>query len=148
MALTVFNTLGNRKEAFVPVSPGKVRVYVCGVTVYDSPHIGHARCYVAFDAIHRHFRSKGWKVAYVRNFTDIDDKIIKRAGETGQDWRELTKDNIAAFTRAMEALKVLPATQEPRATEHIQGIIDSVQKLIDKGHAYPLEGGDVLFAEG
>ncbi|BEQ14253.1 cysteine--tRNA ligase [Desulfoferula mesophila] len=146
MSLVIYNTQTRQKEEFQPLVPGQVSMYVCGVTVYDSPHIGHARCYVAFDAIHRHFRSKGWKVAYVRNFTDIDDKIIKRAGETGQDWRELTKDNIAAFTRAMEALKVLPATQEPRATEHIQGIIDSVQKLIDKGHAYPVEGGDVLFA--
>ncbi|MCB2193740.1 MAG: cysteine--tRNA ligase [Deltaproteobacteria bacterium] len=146
MSLVIYNTQTRQKEEFQPLVPGQVSMYVCGVTVYDSPHIGHARCYVAFDAIHRHFRSKGWKVTYVRNFTDIDDKIIKRANETGIDWRELTQENIAAFTKAMQDLKVLPATKEPRATEHIQGIIASVQALIDKGHAYPVEGGDVLFA--
>ena len=146
MSLVIYNTQTRQKQEFQPLVPGQVSMYVCGVTVYDSPHIGHARCYVAFDAIHRHLRSKGWQVTYVRNFTDIDDKIIKRANETGQDWRELTKDNIAAFTKAMNDLKVLPATQEPRATEHIGGIISSVQALIEKGNAYAVEGGDVLFA--
>ncbi|MFH2125415.1 MAG: cysteine--tRNA ligase, partial [Pseudomonadota bacterium] len=146
MSLVIYNTQTRQKQEFQPLVPGQVSMYVCGVTVYDSPHIGHARCYVAFDAIHRHLRSKGWQVTYVRNFTDIDDKIIKRANETGQDWRELTHDNIAAFTKAMQDLKVLPATQEPRATEHIDGIISSVQALIDKGNAYAVEGGDVLFA--
>ncbi|MBU4276916.1 MAG: cysteine--tRNA ligase [Proteobacteria bacterium] len=146
MSLVIYNTQTRQKQEFQPLVPGQVSMYVCGVTVYDAPHIGHARCYVAFDAIHRHLRSKGWQVTYVRNFTDIDDKIIKRANETGQDWRELTQDNIAAFTKAMQDLKVLPATKEPRATEHIEGIISSVQALIDKGNAYAVEGGDVLFA--
>ena len=146
MSLVIYNTQTRQKQEFQPLIPGQVSMYVCGVTVYDAPHIGHARCYVAFDAIHRHLRSKGWQVTYVRNFTDIDDKIIKRANETGQDWRELTQDNIAAFTKAMNDLKVLPATQEPRATEHIGGIISSVQALIEKGNAYAVEGGDVLFA--
>ncbi|MCF8033063.1 MAG: cysteine--tRNA ligase [Desulfarculaceae bacterium] len=146
MPLFIYNSQTRQKEEFTPLTPGQVSMYVCGVTVYDEPHIGHARCYVAFDAIHRHMRSKGWKVTYVRNFTDIDDKIIKRANETGEDWRELTQRNIDAFTSAMEALNVLPATTEPRATAHIQGIVDSVRALIDKGHAYPVEGGDVLFA--
>jgi cysteinyl-tRNA synthetase len=146
MSLLIYNSQTHRKEEFTPLVPGKVSMYVCGVTVYDEPHIGHARCYVAFDAIHRHFRSKGWEVAYVRNFTDIDDKIIKRAQESGEDWRELTQRNIAAFTAAMESLKVLPVTTEPRATEHIQGIVEAVRALVDKGYAYPVEGGDVLFA--
>ena len=146
MSLVIYNTQTRQKEEFEPLAPGRVSMYVCGVTVYDSPHIGHARCYVAFDAIHRHLRSKGWQVTYVRNFTDIDDKIIKRASETGQDWRDLTQENIEAFTRAMQALKVLPASHEPRATEHIGGIISAVEALIEKGHAYPVEGGDVLFA--
>ncbi|MCB2227636.1 MAG: cysteine--tRNA ligase [Desulfarculaceae bacterium] len=146
MSLFIYNSQTRKKEEFVPLVPGQVSMYVCGVTVYDEPHIGHARCYVAFDAIHRHLRSKGWKIAYVRNFTDIDDKIIKRANETGEDWRALTQRNIDAFTEAMEALHVLPATTEPRATEHIAGIVEMVSALIDKGHAYPVEGGDVLFA--
>ena len=146
MSLVIYNSQSRRKEEFTPLVPGQVSMYVCGVTVYDEPHIGHARCYVAFDAIHRHLRSKGWRVSYVRNFTDIDDKIIKRAAETGEDWQALTQRNIEAFTEAMEALKVLPASVEPRATQHIAGIIQAVRTLIDKGHAYPVEGGDVLFA--
>ncbi|MEW5914567.1 MAG: cysteine--tRNA ligase [Thermodesulfobacteriota bacterium] len=146
MPLMIYNTQTRRKEEFTPLVPGKVRMYVCGVTVYDEPHIGHARCYVAFDAIHRHLRSKGWDVFYVRNFTDIDDKIIKRAADTGQPWQELVETHIATFTQAMKALRVLPATVEPRATQHMDQIIAAVQGLIASGHAYAVEGGDVLFA--
>lgn len=146
MALKIYNSRTRVKEEFIPLEPGKVSMYVCGVTVYDEPHIGHARCYVAFDAIHRHFRAKGWEVFYVRNFTDIDDKIIKRANESGIPWQELTQEHINSFTQAMNDLGVLPVSQEPRATEHMEGIINAVQALIEKGHAYAVEGGDVLFS--
>ncbi len=145
MSLTIYNSQTRNKEEFVTAQPGRVRMYVCGVTVYDNPHIGHARCYVAFDAIHRHLKARGYAVEYVRNFTDIDDKIIKRAGELGQDWRALSQRFIASFTEDMNALGVLPPTLEPRATEHIPEIIAAVQGLVDKGHAYVVDG-DVYFA--
>ena len=145
MSLVVYNTQSRRKEEFVPLVPGKVGMYVCGVTVYDDPHIGHARCYVAFDAMVRHFLSKGWDVTYVRNFTDIDDKIIKRSAETGMEWSALAKKYIDSFHEDMETLGVLPPTVEPLATEHIAEMLQTIQALVDKGHAYQVEGGDVLF---
>ncbi|MCA1906233.1 MAG: cysteine--tRNA ligase [Desulfarculus sp.] len=145
MSLTIYNSQTRAKEAFVTAQPGKARMYVCGVTVYDHPHIGHARCYVAFDAIHRHLKARGYAVEYVRNFTDIDDKIIKRAGELGEDWRSLAQRFIASFTEDMNALGVLPPTLEPRATEHIPEIIAAVRALVEKGHAYVV-AGDVYFA--
>jgi cysteinyl-tRNA synthetase len=145
MSLTIYNSETRRKEEFATQEPGRVRMYVCGVTVYDDPHIGHARCYVAFDAIHRHLLARGFAVEYARNFTDIDDKIIKRAAETGQDWRALAQRYIDSFQADMAALGVLPPSLEPRATEHIAEIIAAVKGLVDKGHAYVVDG-DVYFA--
>ncbi|MFH1060458.1 MAG: cysteine--tRNA ligase [Pseudomonadota bacterium] len=145
MSLTIYNSETRHKEEFNSLEPGKVRMYVCGVTVYDDPHIGHARCYVAFDAIHRHLLARGFSVEYARNFTDIDDKIIRRAAETNQDWRALAQRYIDSFQADMAALGTLPPTLEPRATEHIAEIIAAVQALVDKGHAYVVDG-DVYFA--
>jgi cysteinyl-tRNA synthetase len=121
-------------------------MYVCGVTVYDDAHIGHARCYVAFDAIHRHLLARGYRVTYVRNFTDVDDKIIRRAAKLGIGWGELAARYIASFVQDMAALRVLPPTIEPKATEHIAEILAQVRALISRGHAYVLDNGDVYFA--
>jgi cysteinyl-tRNA synthetase len=145
MSLQIYNTQTRRKEEFIPLTPGEVRLYVCGVTVYDDPHIGHARCYLAFDAIVRHLRSKGWKVTYVRNFTDVDDKIIKRANETGVPWNELAQKYIDSFNEDMEALGLIKPDWEPRATEHITEMTEGIAKLLETGHAYKVDGGDVLF---
>lgn len=145
MTLKVYNSKTRRKEELKTLEPGKVCMYVCGVTVYDDPHVGHARCYVAFDAIVRHLRARGYDVTYARNFTDVDDKIIKRATETGDTCEGLAERYIDSFSEDMEALGVLPADLEPRATEHIPEIIETVQKLIDNGHAYAVDG-DVYFS--
>ncbi|KMY69085.1 cysteine--tRNA ligase [Desulfocarbo indianensis] len=145
MALTVYNSKTRAKEELRTLEPGKVRMYVCGVTVYDDPHVGHARCYVAFDAIVRHLKARGYEVTYARNFTDVDDKIIKRAAETGVSCEELAGRYMESFSQDMSALGVLPADLEPRATQHIPEIIETVQKLIEKGHAYEVDG-DVYFA--
>lgn len=145
MNIRIFNTLTKKKELFETVEPGKVRMYVCGPTVYDSSHVGHARSVVVFDVIVRYLRSQGYEVTYVRNFTDIDDKIINRANELGMDCKELAEKYINEFYEDMDALNVQRATLEPRATEHIPDIIKVVQKLIDKKMAYPLEG-DVYFS--
>jgi cysteinyl-tRNA synthetase len=146
MALKVFNTMRNQKEDFVPIQPGRIGMYVCGVTVYDMCHIGHARAYISFDVIQRYLRYAGFDVTYVRNYTDVDDKIIRRAGETNQAWDALAQRYIDSFTQDMAALGLLPPTAEPRATQHIPEIIASVQALAAKGHAYVLDGGDVYFA--
>jgi cysteinyl-tRNA synthetase len=145
MKIRIFNTLTKKKEIFEPVEPGKVRMYVCGPTVYDSSHIGHARSVVVFDVIVRYLRKQGYDVTYVRNFTDIDDKIIKRANELGIDPKELAEKFINEFYEDMDALNVQRATREPRATEHITDIIQVVQNLIQKKMAYPLDG-DVYFS--
>ncbi len=145
MALKVYNSKTRSKEELQTLQPGKINMYVCGVTVYDDPHVGHARCYVAFDAIVRHLRARGYEVTYARNFTDVDDKIIKRAAETGTTCEALAQRYIDSFSQDMASLEVLPADLEPRATEHIPEIIATVQKLIDKGHAYAVDG-DVYFA--
>jgi cysteinyl-tRNA synthetase len=145
MSILIYNTQTRTKEPFTPLAPGKVGMYVCGVTVYDHPHIGHARCYVAFDAIVRHFRARGYEVNYVRNFTDIDDKIIKRAAERGVAVDQLADEFIASFTQDMAALGVLPPSREPRAAEHIPEIVEAVTRLVEKGHAYEIEG-DVYFS--
>ena len=145
MNIRIFNTLTKNKEPFETVEPGKIRMYVCGPTVYDSSHMGHARSVVVFDVIVRYLRSQGYEVVYVRNFTDIDDKIINRANELGIGCQELAERYIAEFYEDMDALNVQRATLEPRATEHIDDIIQVVQKLIDKKMAYPLDG-DVYFS--
>ncbi len=145
MAIKVFNTIAGKKEDFIPIKPDEVRMYVCGVTVYDMCHIGHARAYVAFDVIYRYLKEKGFRVTYVRNFTDVDDKIIKRANELGVKTEEITEKYISEFYTDMESLGVSKADIEPKVTEHINEIIALIQKIIDNGYAY-VSGGDVYFS--
>ncbi len=146
MSLKVYNTLHGRKEAFIPLKEGKVGMYVCGPTVYDTSHIGHARSVVVFDIIFRWLRGQGYEVKYVRNFTDVDDKIIKKSNETGVDCTAITEKYIDEFHNEMDALNVLRPSVEPKATDHIRHIIDFIGMLIDKGKAYHVEGGDVYFS--
>jgi cysteinyl-tRNA synthetase len=143
--LKIYNTLTKQKEAFKPLRPGKVGMYVCGPTVYDASHIGHARSMVVFDVIFRYLKAVGYDVTYVRNFTDVDDKIINRATELGITTQELSERYIKEFYEDMDALNVERATIEPRATDHIDEIIRAVERLISRGHAYEA-GSDVFFA--
>jgi cysteinyl-tRNA synthetase len=145
MALRVYNTMTKKKEKLVPLHEGRIGMYACGVTVYDLCHIGHARSAVVFDVIYRFLRHKGYKVTYVRNFTDVDDKIIKRAQEEGVGFEEIASRYIEEFYADMGALGLMPPTVEPKATEHIPEMIALVQGLIEKGHAYQVEG-DVYYA--
>ena len=145
MALRVYNTLSGEKELFVPLIPGKVGMYVCGVTVYDYCHIGHARAGVVFDIIFRYLKYAGYDVTYVRNYTDIDDKIINRANQEGTDYRTIADRYIEAFDEDMALLGLAKPTVEPKATDHIDGIISIIATLIAKGHAY-VSGGDVYYA--
>ncbi|WP_025321663.1 cysteine--tRNA ligase [Deferrisoma camini] len=145
MGMKVFNTLSGRKEPFEPLVPGRVGMYVCGVTVYDRCHIGHARCAVVFDVIYRYLRYSSFDVTYVRNFTDVDDKIIRRANEEGVPASEIAERYIQAFYEDMDALGVERPTHEPRATEHVEDMIAHIEGLIAKGHAYEVEG-DVYFS--
>ncbi len=145
MSLRIYNSQTKQKEPFVPLNPPKVGIYVCGVTVYDSCHIGHARSMIVFDALVRYLRFKGFQVTYVRNFTDIDDKIIARAEQQGVEPKTLAEKYIQEFGDDMKALGVLAPDWEPRATQHIPEIIRLVQKLIDQGIAYEIDG-DVFFA--
>jgi cysteinyl-tRNA synthetase len=144
--LQIYNTLTRRKEAFRPIEPGKVRLYVCGMTVYDYCHLGHARFLVAFDVVVRHLRRSGYDVTYVRNITDIDDKIIRRAAENSEPVDTLTERFIAAMHEDERALGVLPPDQEPRATRSIDRILGMIQTLMDKGYAYLGANGDVFYA--
>jgi cysteinyl-tRNA synthetase len=144
MSLKIYNTLKGRKEEFVPITPGKVGMYVCGVTVYDLCHLGHARGAVVFDVVSRYLRYAGYEVKYVKNFTDIDDKIIARANEENVDSAALAERFIVAYNRDMEALGVRPADSEPRATEHMDDIISLVTGLVERGIAYSVDG-DVYF---
>ena len=144
MALQVYNTLTGKKEEFVPLEPGRVRMYVCGITVYDLCHIGHARSAIVFDVIYRYLLSLDYQVTYVRNFTDIDDKIIRRAAEEGKDYRTIADRYIRAFYEDMDRLGLLRPTLEPLATEHIAEMIEIVGKLVEKGAAYKA-GTDVYF---
>ena len=141
----LYNTLSKSKQPFTPIEAGKIRMYVCGVTVYDLCHIGHARVMVSFDVITRYLRARGWEVEYVRNITDVDDKILKRAAENGETPDQLTQRMIEAMHEDETSLSVLRPDQEPRATHHIQDIIDMVQALIDKGFAYAAANGDVYY---
>lgn len=145
MALRVYNTLTGEKEVFVPITPGKAGMYVCGVTVYDYCHIGHARANVVFDVIYRYLKYSGYDVTYVRNYTDIDDKIINRANAEGVDYRTISERYIQAFDEDMARLNLAKPTVEPKATDHISGIIAIIETLIAKGHAYESEG-DVYYA--
>ena len=145
MGIRVYNTLTKQKEEFKPLREGEVRMYVCGPTVYDYTHLGHARTYIAFDVIRRYFEHRGYTVLMVMNFTDIDDKIIRRANETGEDPKELAEKFLRFFLEDMKALKVKPADIYPRVTEHIDEIIEFVRKLQEKGYAY--EGSDGVYFE-
>ena len=145
MSLKLYNSATRKKEVFQPMQEGKVGLYVCGVTVYDLCHIGHARSAIVFDILARYFRAKGYEVTYVRNFTDIDDKIIQRANLLEKDPRALAQEFIDAFYEDMGKLGVLNADVEPRATEHIDGMIEMTKVLVDRGYAYT-EGGDVYFS--
>ncbi|MFP5331363.1 MAG: cysteine--tRNA ligase, partial [Acidimicrobiia bacterium] len=142
----VFNTLGRSLQAFEPQHPEKVGMYVCGPTVQSDPHLGHGRFAVAFDVIVRYLRWRGFDVTYVRNITDVEDKIIAAAAETGETTEELAARVAARFAEAFEALGVLAPDHEPRATEHIDGMIRIIERLIERGLAYPEENGDVYYS--
>jgi len=145
MTLHIYNTLTRQKELFKPLTPGKISMYVCGITVYDYCHIGHARVMVGFDVITRFLRSQGWDVTYVRNITDIDDKIIKRANDNGEAYSDLTRRFIQYMREDEASLGVLRPDIEPRATAYIDEIIAMIQKLVDKGFAYAASNGDVYY---
>jgi cysteinyl-tRNA synthetase len=143
--LQIYNTLSKDKVPFEPIDAGKIRMYVCGITVYDFCHIGHARVMVAFDVITRYLRVRGWDVTYVRNITDVDDKIIKRAAENGETPDALTGRMIEAMHEDETRLSVLRPDMEPRATAHMDDILALVQTLIDKGFAYAATNGDIYY---
>ncbi|NKB37840.1 MAG: cysteine--tRNA ligase [Gammaproteobacteria bacterium] len=144
--LKIYNTLSRQKEEFTPMVAGKVSMYVCGITVYDLCHIGHARFMLVFDTTVRYLRHRGYEVNYIRNITDIDDKIINRANENGEDIDTLTARYIEAMNEDTDALNMLRPDHEPRATEHIKEIIDITSQLIEKDYAYAADNGDVYFA--
>ncbi|KAF5083860.1 Cysteine--tRNA ligase [anaerobic digester metagenome] len=143
--MLLYNTLGRKKEEFVPVHPGKANMYVCGITAYDLCHIGHARSALVFDVLVRQLRHTGLEVRFVRNFTDVDDKIINRANKEGRDWREVAQTYITAFHEDMDRLGVLRADEEPRATDFIPQIQAICSTLVDSGKAYSTPSGDVYF---
>jgi cysteinyl-tRNA synthetase len=145
MALKIFNTLSGEKQAFVPLDPTGVRMYVCGVTVYDSSHIGHARSLITFDVVYRYLRFLGYRVEFIRNFTDVDDKIIKKANDENVAWDKVTDRYIGEFHRDAKALGLASPTREPRATEHIGEIIDLIRRLEERGLAYRVDG-DVYYS--
>jgi cysteinyl-tRNA synthetase len=144
--LKIYNSLTRTKEEFKPIVPGKVGMYVCGITVYDLCHIGHARFMLVFDTVVRYLRSRDYEVNYIRNITDIDDKIINRANENGEDIDALTTRYIEAMNEDTEALFMLRPDHEPRATEHIDQIIQMIEQLVEKDYAYAADNGDVYFA--
>ncbi|MCL6746821.1 MULTISPECIES: cysteine--tRNA ligase [Kosakonia] len=144
--LKIFNTLTRQKEEFKPIHAGEVGMYVCGITVYDLCHIGHGRTFVAFDVVSRYLRFLGYKLKYVRNITDIDDKIIKRANENGESFVALVDRMIVEMHKDFDALNILRPDSEPRATHHIHEIIEITQRLLEREHAYVAENGDVMFS--
>ena len=143
--MKLFNTLTRRKEEFVPLEEGKVRMYVCGPTVYNLIHIGNARPMIIFDTVRRYMEYKGYEVNYVSNFTDVDDKIIKKAIEEGVSAQEISERYIAECRKDMDGMNVKPATTNPQATQEIDGMISMIQTLVDKGYAYPAADGTVYF---
>lgn len=145
MTLSIYNTLTRQKEEFKPLQAGKVGMYVCGMTVYDLCHIGHARAFIAFDLVTRYMRHIGLEVNYIRNITDIDDKIIHRANENGEPFNVLVDRMVDAMNDDFARLNILPPNSEPKATDHIEGILNMVQTLIDKGFAYAASNGDVYY---
>ena len=144
--LRIYNTLARDKQEFVPITPGKVGMYVCGMTVYDYCHIGHARVLVVFDMVYRWLKASGYDVNYVRNVTDIDDKIIKRAAENGESIHALTERFIGFMHEDADALGVLRPDHEPRATQYVPEMLDMIAKLEANGLAYRASDGDVNFA--
>ena len=144
--MKIFNTMSRSKEEFVPVKPGRVSMYVCGPTVYNLIHIGNARPMIVFDTVRRYFEYKGYKVNYVSNFTDVDDKIIKKAMEEGVDSSVISERYIAECKKDMASLNIKPATMHPKATLEINGMIEMIQKLIDKGYAYVADDGTVYYS--
>ncbi|WP_095498992.1 cysteine--tRNA ligase [Paraferrimonas haliotis] len=144
--LKIYNTLTRQKEEFKPINANQVGMYVCGVTIYDLCHIGHGRTYLSFDVVCRYLRFLGYDVTYVRNITDVDDKIIRRANERNIDCDDLTEELIAEMYQDFDALNLIRPDIEPRATQHIGEIIEMVERLISKEHAYVADNGDVLFA--
>jgi len=146
MAIQIFDTLAGGKRELVPLEPGQIGLYACGPTVYDLSHLGHARCYVVWDVVVRHLRARGLRVKYVRNFTDVDDKIIKRAGERGEDPLALAARFAQAYLEDMDALGNLRPDAEPRVSDHIPQIVAMIEKLVARGFAYAPGNGDVYFA--
>ena len=144
--IKIYNSLTKQEQEFVPITPGKVKMYVCGITVYDYCHIGHARSALAFDVVARYFRYLGYEVDYVRNITDIDDKIINRANETHQSCDEVTKKFIAAMLEDEAALKMQAYNQAPRATDYVGEIVKMIDQLVAKGNAYVADNGDVYYS--
>ncbi|MCK0164538.1 cysteine--tRNA ligase [Marinobacter sp. S6332] len=144
--IKIYNTLTQQKETFTPIEPGKVRMYMCGMTVYDYCHLGHARVLVAFDVVSRYLRSRGYDVTYVRNITDIDDKILRRAEENGEPFTDLTERMIDAMHEDEAKLGVLPPSKEPRATDYIAEMIAMIKTLIESDHAYVADNRDVYFS--
>jgi cysteinyl-tRNA synthetase len=145
MSQKVYNSLTRQKEEFQPLEPGRIKMYVCGVTVYDFCHLGHARAYVVWDMVRRYLRSRDYQVHYVQNITDIDDKILKRAQKEGVTMQEISDRYIATYNEDMAKLNILPADEYPRATESIEAMIDLIKTLIEQGYAYAA-GGDVYYA--
>src|SRR3989338_2234195 len=144
MPIFIYNSLTRKKEEFSPLSPPKVNIYTCGVTVYDESHIGHARSLYIFDVIRRYLEYRGYKVKFVRNITDIDDKIINRANELKVGWEELVKKYIIRYYEDLKALGIKKGDYEPCATENIKEMVKYIKGLIEKGYAYEA-GGDVYF---
>ena len=144
--LKIYNTLTHEKEPFQSITANKVGMYVCGVTIYDLCHIGHGRTFVAFDVVSRYLRFLGYDLTYVRNITDVDDKIIKRALENGETCEQLTERMLNEMYADFDALNIKRPDIEPRATHHMAQIIELVQALLEKDHAYIAENGDVMFA--
>jgi cysteinyl-tRNA synthetase len=144
--LRLTNTLTGLKEPLIPINEGKIGMYVCGVTVYDLCHLGHARTFVAFDTIVRYLRHRNYDVKFVRNITDIDDKIIQRARETGEDWKILTQRMVREMHTDFSRLGILPPDVEPCPTEHIPQIISMIERLLNREHAYVADNGDVMFS--
>ena len=143
--MKLYNTLTRRKEEFVPLEEGKVKMYVCGPTVYNLIHIGNARPMIIFDTVRRYFEYRGYQVEYVSNFTDVDDKIIKKALEEGVSAQEISERYIAECKKDMAGMNVKPATVHPQATQEIDGMIRMIQTLMDKGYAYAADDGTVYF---
>jgi cysteinyl-tRNA synthetase len=143
--LRIYNTLSRKKEDFVTLEPGVVKLYVCGVTVYNDAHVGHAMSALVFDIIRRYLEYRGYKVKHVMNFTDVDDKIINRANALGEDPFALAQRYIDDYRQNLHDLNILPATSNPRATQTMKEILDMVQGLVDKGYAYAASNGDVYF---